>query len=81
MVTENTYKIDIEGELERIKRDIADMEEAQMEQIFVSVFSGAKNEREFIAAARAFVKARGYAAVHEYDGENGELVLIIRKVA
>lgn len=79
MVTENTYKIDIEGELERIKRDIADMEEAQMDQIFVSVFSGAKNEREFIAAARAFVRARGYAAVHEY--EDDELVLIIRKVA
>ena len=79
MVTENTYKIDIEGELERIKRDIADMEEAQMEQIFVSVFSGAKNEREFIAAARAMVKSRGYAAVHEY--EDDELVLIIRKVA
>lgn len=79
MVTENTYKIDIEGELERIKRDIADMEEAQMEQIFVSVFSGAKNEREFIAAARAFVEAHGYAAVHEY--EDDELVLIIRKAA
>ena len=27
------------------------------------------------------VMARGYACVHEYDGENGELLLIVRKTA
>ena len=79
MVTENTYKIDIEGELERIGRDIDDMEKAGTEQIILDFFGGSNNEREFLIAARAFVKARGYAAVHEYD--DGELVLIIRKVA
>lgn len=73
-------KIDIGAELERIKKDISDMEEAGMKQIFISFFSGAINEREFLLAARAMIKARGYAAVHEYDGENGELVLIIRRV-
>ena len=72
-------KIDISAELERIEKDLNDMEEAGMDQIFVSVFSGAENERAFLLAARAFVKARGYAAVHEY--EDGELVLIIRKAA
>jgi hypothetical protein len=74
-------KIDISAELERIKRDLRDMEEAGMKQTILSFFSGAENEREFLMAARAMVKARGYAAVHEYDGENDELVLIIRKVA
>lgn len=79
MITKNTYKIDIEGELERINRDIDDMEEAGMEQIVLDFFGGSENEREFIFAARAAVKARGYAAVHEYD--DGDLVLIIRKAA
>lgn len=74
-------KIDIERELERIKADLRDMEEAGMKQTILSFFSGAENEREFLMAARAMVKAHGYAAVHEYDGENGELLLIIRKVA
>ena len=72
-------KIDIGAELERIKKDISEMEEAGMEQIMLDFFAGAENERAFLLAARAFVKARGYAAVHEYD--DGELVLIIRKVA
>ena len=76
---ENSNKIDIGAELERIEKDLNDMEEAGMDQIFVSVFSGAKNEREFIAAARAFVKTRGYSSELEY--EDDELVLIIRKVA
>lgn len=79
MITKNTYKIDIEGELERINRDIDDMEEAGMEQIVLDFFGGSENEREFIFAARAAVKARGYEAVHEYD--DGDLVLIIRKTA
>lgn len=74
-------KIDIERELERIKADLRDMEEAGIIQTTLSFFSGAENEREFLMAARAMVKAHGYAAVHEYDGENGELLLIIRKVA
>ena len=72
-------KIDISAELERIKRDLRDIEEAGMKQTILSFFSGAENEREFLMAARAMVKARGYAAVHEY--EDDELVLIIRKVA
>lgn len=76
---ENINKIDICAELERIKKDINDMEEAGMDQIILDFFGGAENEREFISAARAMVKSRGYAAVHEYD--DGELVLIIRKVA
>ncbi len=72
-------KIDISAELERIKKDINDMEEAGMDQIILDFFGGAENEREFISAARAMVKSRGYAAVHEYD--DGELILIVRKVA
>ena len=72
-------KIDIERELERIKADLRDMEEAGMKQTILSFFSGAENEREFLVAARAMVKTRGYAAVHEY--EDDELVLIIRKTA
>ena len=71
-------KIDIERELERIKADLRDMEEAGIIQTTLSFFSGAENEREFLMAARAMVKAHGYAAVHEY--EDDELVLIIRKV-
>lgn len=74
-------KIDIERELERINKDIDDMQVAGMQQIVLDFFGGSENEREFIFAARAAVKARGYEAVHEYDGENGELLLIIRKVA
>ncbi len=74
-------KIDIERELERINKDIDDMQAAGMKQTILDFFGGSENEREFIFAARAAVKARGYAAVHEYDGENGELLLIIRKVA
>lgn len=72
-------KIDISRELERIEQDIDDMESAQLNQIILSFFSGAENEREFIFAARAAVKARGYACVHEYD--DSELLLIVRKVA
>ena len=74
-------KIDIGAELERIEKDLKDMEESGTKQTILGFFAGAENERAFLIAARAFVKARGYAAVHEYDGENGELVLIIRKVA
>lgn len=76
---ENSNKIDIGAELERIKKDLRDIEETGIIQTTLSFFSGAENEREFLMAARAMVKARGYAAVHEY--ENGELLLIIRKVA
>ena len=72
-------KIDIEREIERINQDIDDMQEAGLKQIILSFFSGAENEREFIFAARAAVKARGYAAVHEYD--DGELLIIVRKTA
>ncbi len=79
MITENKYKIDIDDELERIKRDIDDMEAAGIKQAFLDFFAGAENEREFLVAARALVKQRGYACVHEY--EDGELVLIVRKVA
>ena len=72
-------KIDIEREIERINQDVDDMESAGLRQIILSFFSGAENEREFIFAARAAVKARGYAAAHEYD--DGELLIIVRKVA
>ena len=71
-------KMDIEREIERINQDIDDMQEAGLKQIILSFFSGAENEREFILAARAAVKARGYECVHEY--EDSELLLIIRKV-
>lgn len=74
-------KIDIGAELERIEKDLNDMQESGKDQTILGFFAGAENERAFLIAARAFVKARGYAAVHEYDGENGELILIIRKVA
>lgn len=76
---ENSNKIDIGAELERIKKDLRDMEEAGVDQIFLDFFAGAENEREFLIAARALIKSRGYAAVHEYDDD--ELVLIIRKAA
>ena len=72
-------KIDIDRELERINKDIDDMQAAGMKQTILDFFGGSENEREFIFAARAAVKARGYEAVHEY--EDDELVLIIRKVA
>lgn len=72
-------KIDIEREIERINEDIDDMQEAGLNQIILSFFSGAENEREFILAARSAVKARGYAAAHEYD--DGELLIIVKKVA
>lgn len=71
-------KMDIEREIERINEDIDDMKKAGLSQIILSFFSGYENEREFILAARAAVKARGLACVHEYD--NGELLLIVRKV-
>ena len=70
-------KIDIGAELERIKRDINDMEESGIEQTVLDFFPGAENEREFILAARLFLKSHGYACVHEYD--DGELLLIVRK--
>lgn len=72
-------KIDIEREIERIDKDLDDAEAAGIQQIIFDFFSGAENEREFIFAARAAAKKRGYDAVHTY--EDGELVLIIRKVA
>lgn len=72
-------KIDIGAELERIEKDLNDMQESGKDQTILGFFAGAENERAFLIAARAFVKARGYAAVHEYDDD--ELVLIIRKVA
>lgn len=72
-------KIDIEREIKRINQDVDDMEAAGLKQIILSFFAGSENEREFILAARAAVKARGYAAVHEYD--DGELLIIVRKVA
>ena len=72
-------KIDISAELERIEKDLKDMQESGKDQTILGFFAGAENERAFLIAARAFVKARGYAAVHEYDDD--ELVLIIRKVA
>lgn len=76
---ENNYKIDIGAELERIGKDINDIEEAGINQTVLSFFSGAENERAFILAARAYAKSRGYASVCEY--EDGELVLTIRKAA
>ena len=76
---ENNYKIDIGAELERIGKDINDIEEAGINQTVLSFFSGAENERAFLLAARAYARSRGYSAVHEY--EDGELVLIVRKVA
>lgn len=72
-------KINIELELERIGQDLDNAEKAGISQIILSFFSGFENEREFILAARSAVKARGYACVHEYD--DGELLLIVRKVA
>ena len=72
-------KFNIEREIERIGQDIDDMEKAGLKQIILSFFSGMANEREFILAARGAIKARGYESVCEY--EDGELLLIVRKVA
>ena len=72
-------KINIERELKQISKDLDNMERAGLKQIVFSFFSGFENEREFILAARAAIKARGYEAVHEYDGD--ELLLIVRKAA
>ena len=72
-------KFNIEREIERIEQDLNDMEKAGLKQIILSFFSGMTNEREFVLAARSAIKARGYSAVHEY--EDGELLLIVRKVA
>lgn len=72
-------KFDIEREIERVNQDLDDMQKSGLKQMFLSFFSGMDNEREFILAVRKAAQARGLAAVHEYD--DGELVLIIRKVA
>lgn len=72
-------KIDIGAELERIKRDINDMEEAGIKQTFLNFFPGAENERAFIFAASAYLKSRGYSGEFEY--EDNELLLIVRKAA
>ena len=72
-------KFNIEREIERINEDIDDMQKAGLKQIILSFFSGMENEREFILAARRAIQARGYAAVHDY--EDGELLLIVRKIA
>ncbi len=72
-------KFDIEREVERIGQDIDDMEKAGLKQIILSFFSGMVNEREFIMAARRAIKEHGYESVYEY--EDGELLLIVRKVA
>lgn len=76
---EKNNKIDIGAELERIGKDINDMEESGTNQTVLCFFRGAENERAFLLAARAFIKLRGYSAVHEYDDD--ELVLIVRKAA
>lgn len=70
-------KIDIERELERVERDIDDMEAAGMQQIVLDFFAGAENEKEFLAAARELIRSRGYKSETEY--EDGELVLTVRK--
>ena len=72
-------KFDIEREIERIGQDIDDMKKAGLKQIILSFFSGMTNEREFVLAARRAIKERGYESVCEY--EDGELLLIVRKVA
>lgn len=72
-------KIDITAALERIAKDLTDMEEFGIKQMVLDFFGGAENERAFIIAARAFIKSRGYSAVHEYD--DGDLLLIVRKIA
>jgi hypothetical protein len=72
-------KFDIEREIERVNQDLDDMQKSGLKQMFLSFFSGMENEREFILAARKAAQARGLSVVHEYD--DGELVLIIRKVA
>ena len=77
MVTKNTYKIDIDNELENIKKDISDAEEAGIKQITLDYFAGAENEKEFLAAARELIRSRGYKSETEY--EDGELVLTVRK--
>ena len=72
-------KIDIEREIERIKRDLSDMEESGIKQMVLDFFGGAENEKAFIIAAKAYVMGLGYACGHEYD--DGDLLLIVRKTA
>ncbi len=71
--------INVGAEIERINRDIDEMESAGMQQITLSFFSGNSNERTFLLAAMAVVSARGYT--YELDYEDGEILLTVRKVA
>ena len=68
---------DINAELERINKDIDDMEEAGMEQVSLSFFGGNSQEKQLLISAIALIKSRGY--VHELDYEDGEIWLTIKK--
>ena len=69
--------IDIPAEIARIEKDLADMEEAGMEQVILDFFGGAKNEGAFLSSVREHLRCAGYQCTHEYD--NNELILIIKR--
>ena len=78
MTVQTNREIDIAGELERVDRDLEDMEINGNEQIQLSFFGGNAEEKEILAAIIKHVKARGYACDVEYD--DGELWLTVKKV-
>jgi hypothetical protein len=69
--------INIPAELDRIAKDISDMEEAGIEQVILDFFGGAKNEGAFLSSVKEYVRSVGCVCSHEYD--DNELILIIKR--
>jgi hypothetical protein len=78
MTVQTNREIDIAGELERVDRDLEDMEINGNEQIQLSFFGGNAEEKEILTAIIKHVKARGYACEVEY--EDGEIWLTLKRV-
>ena len=78
MTVQTNREMDIAGELERVDRDLEDMEINGNEQIQLSFFGGNAEEKEILAAIIKHVKARGYACDVEYD--DGDLWLTVKRV-
>ena len=78
MTVQTNREMDIAGELERVDRDLEDMEINGNEQIQLSFFGGNAEEKEILAAIIKHVQARGYACDVEYD--DGELWLTVKRV-
>ena len=78
MTVQTNREMDIAGELERVDRDLEDMEINGNEQIQLSFFGGNAEEKEILTAIIKHVKARGYACEVEY--EDGEIWLTVKRV-